>query len=262
MRKLLLVINILMIGSTLLASANPLSHRDYPSNAIVGGFETTIDENPWQVSVQYESQHSCGGSIIRNKWVLSAAHCSGDDLNAFSIRVGSTFHRHGGSIIKMKRIVSHPNFNSTSTNFDFALLKLAESLKFTDKIQPIALLNADAVVEDGTPSLVTGWGLTQNPNESNEGLRGVIVPIVNQEYCKSLYEGGITDQMICAGYDEGGKDSCQNDSGGPLSIKIENDTASLIGVVSFGNGCAKPKSPGVYARVSSIRPWIKSVTGI
>ena len=105
-------------------------------------------------------------------------------------------------------------------------------------------------------------GDTQNPNESNEVLRGVILPIVNQEYCNNLYNGRITDQMICAGFDEGGKDSCQNDSGGPLSIKTEDNTARLIGVVSFGNGCAQPKSPGVYARVSSIRSWIKNETGI
>ena len=81
-----------------------------------------------------------------------------DDLNAHTIRVGSTLRSKGGSVIKIKRIIPHPNYESNSINFDFALLELLETLNFTDKIQPIALSNANIEIEDGTPSLVTGWG--------------------------------------------------------------------------------------------------------
>lgn len=80
-------------------------------------------------------------------------------------------------------------------------------------------------------------GLTQSTDESNEVLRAVVVPIINHEYCNELHDGDITDQMICAGYDEGGKDACIGDSGGPLSTKLENDNIRLIGVVSGGDGC-------------------------
>lgn len=92
-------------------------------------------------------------------------------------------------------------------------------------------------------------------------LRAAVVPIANQDYCNKQYKGKITPRMICAGYEEGGKDSCQGDSGGPL-ICSNNQNVQLIGVVSFGSGCAKPKYPGVYARVTSAREWINSITGI
>lgn len=105
-------------------------------------------------------------------------------------------------------------------------------------------------------------GETKNQSESNEVLRAVIVPIVNQEYCNRLHKGAITDQMICAGYDEGGKDSCQNDSGGPMFARIGNIGVRAIGVVSWRKGCAESKSPGIYARISAVRSWIKNVTGI
>lgn len=104
-------------------------------------------------------------------------------------------------------------------------------------------------------------GNTQNSNESSETLRAAIVPIVNQAYCNKQYDGAITPRMICAGIQEGGKDSCQGDSGGPL-VDENNGNLRLVGVVSFGRGCAQPNYPGVYARVTSVRKWIKTVSGI
>lgn len=104
-------------------------------------------------------------------------------------------------------------------------------------------------------------GNTQKRDEPNDRLRAAIVPIANQDYCNKQYRGKITPRMICAGYKEGGKDSCQGDSGGPLIDEVDG-TPQLVGVVSFGSGCAKPKYPGVYARVTAAREWIGSVTGI
>lgn len=102
-------------------------------------------------------------------------------------------------------------------------------------------------------------GETQNANESNDMVRAARVPTVNQAKCNQEYNGGITDRMICAGYDEGGKDTCQGDSGGPLVLE---SAKQLIGVVSFGNGCAQPNHAGVYVRVSAVRPWIKANSGV
>lgn len=107
-------------------------------------------------------------------------------------------------------------------------------------------------------------GNTQNSSESSRQLRAALVPIVNQEVCKKQYSNfvyAITNRMICAGLKEGGKDACQGDSGGPL-VEFETGSPRLIGVVSWGKGCAMPKSPGVYARVTAVREWIKSKTGI
>lgn len=106
-------------------------------------------------------------------------------------------------------------------------------------------------------------GHTLNSAESREILRGAFVPIVNQDTCIKMYKrkNKVTPQMICAGYLEGGKDSCQGDSGGPLTKKM-NGEAVLVGVVSWGWKCAESNHAGVYSRVTSVRPWIKSVTGI
>ncbi|XP_055316131.1 trypsin-4-like [Sitodiplosis mosellana] len=246
----------LVIG---LASASPVDDR-----LIVGGFETTIEEQPWQVSLQVRSSHNCGGSIIGNEWVLTAAHCASSS-GSYSVRVGSSRHASGGSIIKVKKVYQHEKYNPSITDFDFSLLELAEPLTFGNAIKSIALPNEDIKIADGIDALVSGWGATHNSSESNAVLRAAYVPIANQEYCDEQYRKSsgrpITDQMICAGYEQGGKDSCQGDSGGPLSI--ENDGARVvIGVVSWGRGCAQPSYPGVYGRVSSVRPWIRSISGI
>lgn len=95
--------------------------------------------------------------------------------------------------------------------------------------------------------------------ESRANLRAAVVPKANQQLCNTSYSryGGVTDRMICAGLQQGGKDACQGDSGGPL---VNKDT--LVGVVSWGYGCAVPNYPGVYSRVSSVRDWIKTVSGV
>ena len=111
-------------------------------------------------------------------------------------------------------------------------------------------------MEDGTLLGVSGWGNTKNPLESDDSLRHVVVPKVNQLECEAALKKwrNVTDRMICAGYKEGGKDSCQGDSGGPLSV---NNT--LVGVVSWGDGCAEPNLPGVYARVAAVVDWVNAI---
>lgn len=107
-------------------------------------------------------------------------------------------------------------------------------------------------------------GATQNSSESNAIIRAAYVPIVNQDYCNTQYKPlgrPITERMICAGLENGGKDSCQGDSGGPLSIESDGERF-VVGVVSWGRGCALPYYPGVYSRVSSVRSWINDITGL
>lgn len=113
--------------------------------------------------------------------------------------------------------------------------------------------------------ILNSLGNTQNSEESKESLRAVMVPVANQSYCNQRYNGMITPRHICAGLKKGGKDSCQGDSGGPMTYKnsySKEDSRQLVGVVSFGTGCAMPSYPGVYGRVTSVRSWIKSITGI
>lgn len=163
----------------------------------------------------------------------------------------------------MKRVVVHERWNVGRIDFDYALLELSAEVTFSEKVQPIELPSVDDVIPDESLCQVTGWGKTLNSNESKETLREATVPIVNQEKCDKAYPGRITPQMICAGYDEGGKDSCQGDSGGPLTSQLSEDAPrKLVGIVSWGRGCAVKKFPGVYARVQEAREWIQSVTGI
>lgn len=233
----------------------------YSSGKIVGGFQIDIAEVPYQVSLQRSGYHFCGGSIIGTQWVLTAAHCVDGNQNpsAYSVRIGSSSHSGGGISIKVRSVISHPDYDGDSYNYDFALLELAESIKYSRLIQQVDLPEAGAEVPDGSMCTVSGWGDTKEWLESSDLLRAVNVPSYNQEACRKalIKVAPVTDQMICAGYAAGGKDSCQGDSGGPLVAD-----GKLIGVVSWGKGCALPNLPGVYARVSTVRSWISDVANI
>ncbi|GAB0100791.1 hypothetical protein DMENIID0001_168790 [Sergentomyia squamirostris] len=230
---------------------NPKSTNDKISR-IVGGHEVDIEKAPYTVSVQ-----GCGGTIIHDKFILTAAHCTRYSINnGSSVRTESNYRNQGGNLVKIKKIIAHPLYSKFSwTDYDISILELEEKLNFTKKCQSIGLPRQNQNVEDGSLLYTYGWGVTQNPQEDSNKLRGVEVPKVSQSSCNASYTGKITDQMICAGYTEGGKDSCFGDSGGPLIF----NGSLLVGVVSWGYGCARPNYPGVYARVASVRNWIDSV---
>lgn len=106
-------------------------------------------------------------------------------------------------------------------------------------------------------------GETKDARQPTDMLRAIQIPIVNQNYCRKRYRSRITARMICAGFNEGGKDACYGDSGGPLACwNDQNESKQLIGIVSFGRGCGSPNSPGVYARISAARDWIRLLTGV
>nr|ABV60308.1 putative trypsin [Lutzomyia longipalpis] len=227
---------------------------------IVGGYVINIEDTPYQLSLQRSNWHICGASLISESFVLTAAHCTfGSSANSFTVRTQTSFHGRGGVVVGVKRIIQHPKFDYSTIDYDFSILELAAPVEFNEKLQPIRLPEQDEDVEDGTPLLVTGWGNTQNAQESREQLRAAIVPKSNDEVCNKAYGqfGGITARMICAGLPEGGKDACQGDSGGPLA-----SDGVLVGVVSWGYGCAVRGYPGVYSRVASVRDWINASTNI
>lgn len=206
-----------------LALANPLiqlRNEDMPQQLslpqlpmhggkIVGGLPIEINEAPYQVSLQDRGYHICGGSIISEDFVLTAAHCtSGNKAKNFKVRAGTALYARGGVTIQVQEIIQHEDFDMWEINFDFSLLRLEKKFTFSDEIAMIALPEQDETVVDGTLCFVTGWGNTLNSEESRDKLRGAFVPSVSNEDCDKAY-GTITDQMICAGFKKGGKDACQ-----------------------------------------------------
>lgn len=232
---------------------------------IVGGEVAEMNEFPWQVSLRslgaVGATHFCGGSIIDANWVVTAAHCcSGQSsLTMHVVAGGIELNTNEGveQRADVDEIIMHPDYSSSRLTNDICLLKLSQSLEWTDAVKPTTLPEQNEETDEGTDVIVTGWGtLSSGAISLPNKLHKVTVPVISDENCGQDYaESGydIADSMICAGLPQGGKDSCQGDSGGPF---IHAETKTLLGIVSWGIGCAEPGYPGVYTQVSYYVDWI------
>ncbi|KAJ4138522.1 hypothetical protein NW768_002359 [Fusarium equiseti] len=224
---------------------------------IVGGTSASAGEFPFIVSITNNGGPWCGGTLINANTVLTASHCvQGRSASSFAIRAGSNSRTSGGVTSRVSSIRMHPSFSGSTLNNDVALLKLSTSIPTSGSISYGRLAASGSDPATGAQLTVAGWGATsQGSSTSPVNLLKVTVPVVSRASCRSSYgTSSITDNMFCAGYTQGGRDACQGDSGGP----IVDSSKTVVGVVSWGEGCAQPNFPGVYARVGSLRSWIDS----
>lgn len=237
---------------------------------VIGGQEATPGAWPWMVALVHatnpDSAHGqfCGGSLIAPTWVLTAAHCT-YDLNGHPrnpAEIDVVIGRHNltttdGTRIHILQIIRHPGFGNQNYDNDVALFQLTEPVAQ----KPIGLATmANAALEaNNRTAVIIGWGITE-AGSASDVLRQVEAPLVDVERCRhsyGIFNGRVTDNMICAGLPSGGKDSCHGDSGGPLMVFDEqSDQWKQIGIVSWGEGCAEPNYYGVYTRLSHYADWV------
>ncbi|KAH8280592.1 hypothetical protein KR018_012050, partial [Drosophila ironensis] len=228
---------------------------------IVGGWETHISYFPFQVSLQLGTRHACGGAILAPTFVLTAAHCVLEYTKPqyYDVRAGSSEWASGGSYVSVRRIVPHPKFHEpTRMNNDIALVQLQQPLAYSREVQNISLVTRQDKVQSAAQLFVSGWGsLGVSQLQPEKRLRYTVVQRRDQDQCARNYFGAgtVTSTMFCAGTQSGGRDSCQGDSGGPLVTSVDG-RMKLLGIVSWGFGCANAMFPGVYTKVSEYDDWV------
>ncbi|RWS24007.1 plasminogen activator sPA-like protein [Leptotrombidium deliense] len=236
---------------------------------IVGGREANRGELPWQVSLQLRRGsgwfHFCGASIINNNYILTAAHCV-PDLKPSEFRIVLGAHNLKAStgyevIATASKIIAHERYDSRRMSNDIALIRLSKPLDLSGKsgapINAICLPEKKEVtLAEGESLLVSGWGRLSEGGAAADKLQVVGVGYISNNNCNRYYPNKIYDGMLCAGFENGGKDACQGDSGGPIVKCKSGQSCVLLGIVSWGYGCARPSNPGVYTATASYLTWV------
>lgn len=245
-----------------LASAAPAA----ADSVVVGGFPVDVSSSPWTVALSSRDRFGgtragqfCVGVVVGRSTVLTAAHCLSQEvlggppgqLRDFTVITGRTDLLSGrGQEIRVRDTWVNPAYDSVTNAGDFAVLSLAQPLPAS---AVIGMARAgDPAYVPGTPALVYGWGDITGAGDYPRSLRAARVHVLPDALCRQAYPGGGEGRfqaasMVCAGEQAGGRDACQGDSGGPLVAR-----GRLIGLVSWGTGCGRAGSPGVYTRVSEV----------
>lgn len=261
--RALRILSAIIAAVAFLAAGLPEAQASAPR--IVGGNPIDITAVPWQVLLRLNNTTQCGGAIIADSWVLTAAHCmngvSPSHVEAF---VGVTDQNRltRDHLVQVSQVIVNPGWNASTYSNDLALIGLAAPITPSASAQPVSL----PLVQDATtwPALgeqatISGWGSTTLNGSSSPLLRAATVQILTSPTDPKCGEYGtsfVSGNHVCAGMPQGGVDACQGDSGGPLTV-LYNGAPVLAGIVSSGSGCADPKYPGLYTRVTTYLPWLR-----
>ncbi|XP_061862027.1 coagulation factor VII-like isoform X2 [Colius striatus] len=241
---------------------NVSSTLEHNGSRITGGTLCHRGQCPWQVLLRNSRDVGfCGGSLLSSRWVLTAAHCL-DLVRPHHVTVGD-FDKYQREFkeqkVAVERSWTHPHYDSNSYDGDIALLYLSSDVVFTEFALPICLPSpglAALLTEDGRAGVASGWGATHARGSPLRFLMRVRLPVVSLERCRSSTPRLLTDNMFCAGHGSEAADACKGDSGGPFAASYRG-TWFLLGIVSWGEGCAQPGKYGVYTRVANYLSWIK-----
>ncbi|XP_061449847.1 chymotrypsinogen 2-like [Rhineura floridana] len=226
---------------------------------IVNGEEAVPGSWPWQVSLQDSTGfHFCGGSLINENWVVTAAHCNVRTSHQVVLgEFDKASPAEDVQVLKIAEVFKNSKFNMFSLGNDITLLKLATPAQLTARVAPVCLPQPTDDFPGGMTCVTTGWGyLKHTDKDSPDRLQQVALPLLTNEQCKKYWGNRITNVMVCAG--AAGASSCMGDSGGPLVCQ-KNGAWTLVGIVSWGSGTCSPSSPGVYARVTELLPFIEEI---
>ncbi|GBL89637.1 Serine proteinase stubble [Araneus ventricosus] len=244
-----------------------------PMGRIVDGGNSYFGEWPWVVSLrQWKAnsfKHKCGATLLNEFWAITAAHCVENvPLTDILLRMGEYDITHENEPLpfverRVQIIASHPQFDRRTFEYDLALLRFYEPVVFQRNILPACVPTGNDTYV-GRYATVTGWGRMYEDGPLPDVIQEVSLPIITNKQCESMYKQAgfvedIPDIFICAGYVNGGKDSCEGDSGGPMVLQESDGRWVLAGVISWGIGCAMPNQPGVYTRITKFSEWINQI---
>ena len=239
-----------------------------PSSAVVGGRDAAPGAFAAVAEITFGSSFLCTGTLIAPRWVLTAGHCSSVTGAAVaspaawpaplvSVRIGSVTPG-AGEKVPVSRVIVNPDY-MLGAGYDIALIELAAP----SSKAPARVVGADgmALWAPGVMETIVGFGTTSEGGDTADTLQEASVPVTTDAYCAGAYDDFDAQTMVCAGFPEGGVDTCQGDSGGPMFGRDSLGALKVVGATSFGEGCARPGKPGVYARVGDavLRQWIASV---
>ncbi|XP_067672337.1 trypsin-like [Haliotis asinina] len=233
---------------------------------IIGGEIATPHSFPWLAALENRGILHCGGSLLKgssDRWfVLTAAHCfHGTSASDWKVRLGVhdiSKNESSSESINVKTALIHPQYDTKTLTYDIALIELSSAPQLSRPEINIGCVSGD-VAKAGEVCYVAGWGVISSEGDISDVLQLIEKPVLSQTQCRDIFGSNTfhEDSMICAGFIEGGKDSCTRDSGGPLMC-YRNNRMEIIGIVSWGIGCGEPNSPGVYASASAGKQWIEA----